>query len=320
MNVNNVFKYTVLVSVFVSSFAFSKDGSPKVFGTINAGVQKIVNESDIDGQAFETALGVKGVHKENGIKLSYKLEAEFTDATNASTGEDDLHVKNAIIAIPTSYGTFVMAARGESGAQRDMYGAIDIFENNEANSSTGLWAQGYESSSVMAYSSPKWNNIKLVVATLTLNQTGTSSNYNNNTVDSFSTRAVYKKDGVMFGISNSRVSKDQVSSGVTYNRSSITASYDFDNTHLGFTREMNKDHPSGSDFDTTGVVIDMSFDDAWSAGIGYTSKDSDNDASDNSVKMLIVRNQLMKNAFAFAEVANYDESNDNYSFGINLSF
>lgn len=316
-------KLAMLVAVpalSLSTATFAADGAPKVFGNLNVGVTKVDSTTDIDGQAFEAALGVKGAFNLDEYKLIYKLEAEFTDAVNNANGESELEIKNAKVIMPSKYGTFVVAARGESVQQLDMYKVIDIFEVNEANTST-LWGQPDEASSVFAYKSPTFGNTYVSTAVLTLNSSGTPDiNNNDNDVDAFVMRAIYSDKQLYLGVGNVAISSDQTGASETYHRSTFTAGYKFAKADIGLTWEHQGDHPSGSDSDVIGIATDIQLANDWSLGLGYTDRDSENDAKDDSATMVIVRKHLHKNLYAWAEAANYENSDNNYSVGINVRF
>ncbi|WP_372738308.1 porin [Neptunomonas sp.] len=300
------------------------DGGPVLFGNLNAGIQKVQGETDLDGQAFEASIGVKGAYKKDDFLMLYKLEAEFTEAVNNEEGKSDLEIKNASIVFPTKYGVFVIEPRGESAHQRDLYGAVDIFENNEADNST-LWGQPDEGSSVFAYVTPAFNNIVVKAAVLTLNSEGTpNSNYNQNDVDVFDIRVLYENEGLRIGLGNSAASAKQTGANDTFNTTAFTLGYELGNTHLGLTWEHQGDHPApfDSDTDVIGVVADVKLNDGWSVGMGYTDKDSEHDAWDDSATTVIVRKQILENVYAYAEGADYKENtvSDNFSIGINVSF
>ena len=302
------------------TFADSSPTAPTVFGNLNVGVTKVQDTTDIDGQAFEASLGVSGSFKKDNFVVIYRLEADFADATNNDAGEDKVHIKNALAVLPTKYGVFVVAPRVESGQQKELYKPVDIFEINEADSSSGLWAQPAEATSVFAYVTPKFNNTKVVLAALTLNSApGGDINYNDEDVDVRVIRVIHSNDNLYLGAGIVDVSDKQLPTPDRYLRTALTAGYSFDAVKLGLTWEDNKDHPAGN-FTVTGATADFKFNDTWSFGAGHTKKDADDNTKDNSATMLIVRNQVADSVYVYAEAADYDNSSDNYSLGINISF
>lgn len=316
---------TGLVSsaVMASSLCYAADAqisTPNIFGNLNIGVTKIENESDLDGQAFEASMGVKGKFSKDDFTLLYKLETEFTQAVNNDSGQDELEIKNALAVMPTHYGTFVVAARTESGQHRELYKPVDIFQVNEADSSSGLWLQPDEASSVFAYVTPRFNHTHLVGAILTLNSApGGDVNHNDEDVDGWATRIIHANDNLYLAAGVVRISEQQIPTYQPYYRTAVSAGYGFDALELGITWEGNKDHPAG-DSDVVGVVADYAFNDSWSAGIGHTTREADNATLDNAATLLIVRNQIMDNVMLYAEVADYDNTSNNYSVGLNVDF
>lgn len=307
-------------ALLMSGSVLAEASQPTIFGNLNAGVTKVQNETDVDGQAFEASLGVKGQFEKEGFTLLYKLEAEFADAVNNDAGQNDLEIKNALAVLPTQYGAFVVAPRTESGQQKELYGKVDIFEVNAADNSSGLWAQPAAATSVFAWVSPKVNNTHVVGAVLTLNSApGGDVNNNDQDVDAWAARIIHSNEDFYLGAGVVGVAEKQLPTDQDYYRFAASAGYTFNNVDLGLTWESNKDHPAG-DFDVIGAVADVQLNDTWSVGLGHTKKDADNNSNDNSATLLIVRNQIMDNILAYAEVASFDKSNDNYSVGLSIDF
>ncbi len=297
--------------------ATAANGEPNFFGTLNFGIQKIENQSDIDGEAFEASVGVSGSYKVDDFTLIYKLEAELAQAVNMDNGQNDIEIENALVVLPTQVGAFIVAPRVESGHQNDMYKMVDIFEVNAASNVT-LWGQPEAATSVFAYKTPTFANTYIVAAALTLNQAGTANNYNKNVVDALALRAIYQADSLYLGLGNVTVSDDQTGASKDYNRASFTAGYQTEQMQLGVMFESQMDHPSGSDTDVMGVAADFSFGNGLSAGVGYTDRNSDNNAWDDNMLAFIARKDIGENIQAWVEIAQYDEGNDNYSAGIKV--
>lgn len=317
---NKIIISTIVISALTSSAQIlAKDGSPTFFGNLNAGLTQIENETDLDGQAFEASVGVKGKFSKEDFSLIYKFEAEFTEATNKADGQSEIEIKNALALLPTSYGKFLIAPRAESGTKREMYKMVDIFEVNETDKSSGLWWQGDEASAVFAYVSPKYNNTHVVASILTLNSPGVDVNNNDENVDAWTFRIVHSGEKLYFGTGLVAVSDKQLPTDKSYYRKSLTAGYKFDNVQLGATWEINDDHPTG-DSDVIGVAADIKLNEKWSMGVGYTERDAETDSFDDSATLLIVRKNIMSGVYAYAEAADYDVGNDNYSIGVNIKF
>ena len=96
-----VFAITLTTLPMVSSHAaeFSK---PEIYGFISAGALKIDNQ-DLEAEAFEIELGLKGKAQVQDLNLLYQLEVDLASAANRADsgdpgkdGEDDIHVKEAV--------------------------------------------------------------------------------------------------------------------------------------------------------------------------------------------------------------------------------
>lgn len=310
-----------LLSVPALSFSMNSladNHSPDFFGTLNFGVQKVEHQTDIDGQAFEAVVGVKGVYKVDDFTLVYKLEAELAPAVNMDNGQNEIEIKNALVVIPSQVGAFIIAPRVQSGHQDDMYRMIDIFEVNSASNVT-LWGQPEAATSVFAYKTPSFANTYFVAAALTLNQGGTDTNHNDNFADAMAFRAIHKTDDLYLGAGYVNVSDDQTGASKDYNRASLTAGYTMDQVQLGMTFESQMDHPSGSDTNILGVAADFNLGDGLSAGIGYTDRNCEDDGRDDAMLAVIARKDIGENIQAWVELASYDEANNNYSAGIKVS-
>ena len=301
-----------------TSLVAAANTTPDFFGTLNFGVQKIESTSDIDGEAFEASVGVKGNYSVDDFTLIYQLEADLANATNMDDGQGDIEIKNALVVLPSQVGAFIIAPRVESGHQNDMYEMVDIFEINAASDVT-LWGQPEAATSVFAYKTPTYQDTYFVAAALTLNQSGTSTNHNQNNLDALALRLLHKGENLYLGMANVFVAKEQFSGSKDYNRPSFTAGYKTAELQLGATLEQQMDHPSGSDASVMGVAADMSMGNGLSAGVGYTERDSENNTLDDNMLAFITRKDLAENIQAWAEVALYDEGNDNYSAGIKVN-
>lgn len=290
------------------------------FGVLN------VEEKDFDPEAFKTEIGVSGIVTSDGLKIIYNVKADLSDAINSrdtggTDGEADIHVKEANMIFPTSYGNFVLSPRSTSGQYRDLYANVNYFEYNAAHSGMSspsgntLFGQASEGSDVVAWSSPKFYGIKFVAAMLSVKED------NENDFDVKSFRAIYNQGGFNFGVGHVIASKTLTSASEDYKRSAITAGYKFEKLDLGTTYEINTDtFGSSGDYNTLGVAARYYINNSYSVAAALYQKDSDIDNNDDEGTVFQVKKQLGKNLSFWAEAANYDIAADNVALGINLSY
>lgn len=284
-----------------------------------------VEDKDFDPEAFELEFGVKGLVKADGFKMLYEFVADVSDAvnsddTNGTEGEDDIHVKEAKLIFPTSYGAFVLAPRITSGIYSDMYRNINLFEYNETHNggtqATGspLFGQSAEGQDVLAYKTPVWNNLYAVVSTLSLDED------NGEDFDVKTARLIYDDKTFLFGISRVLVEEKVASKDDDYVRSAVTAGVTLDAVHLGATYEINEDTFNGNDYDSYGVAASYTFDKGLSTSIAYFDKDADIDSADDNGVVFQVKKQVHPNIALWAETGQFDVQADNIAVGVNLKF
>jgi hypothetical protein len=323
-------------SVTSAPFCLAQQG-PEFYGLIDGGVQKIANQTDIDGTAFQVVVGVRGVYQEDGLTLVYKLESELQDVINDDDGKGEIKITNALMVLPTQYGTFIVAPRAVSGEILNIYRVVDFFENSQIDTSSGMWGQPREASSAFVYETPKMGDVTAAVTVLTLAQVDptlatNATNYNDKTADVVAAQMAYRGDTLSLALGVVGVSADQLPDWIedTYYRNSISVGYETDGLRLGLLHEMNKGHPLG-DFSTTAVALDYQFGDYWSASMGITSKvggDAPDGAPaaattgqiDETLTLLTVRKKLASKAYAYAEVEHYDVAENEYSLGLKVDF
>jgi len=285
-----------------------------------------VEDKDFDPEAFEAEVGVNGVVKAKEFTMVYNLKADLSDAinsrdTNGTEGEADIHIKEANVVFPTEYGAFVFAPRITSGQNRELYSNVDLFEYNEAHSggaaTTGntLFGQPSEGDDVIAWSSPKFMGVKLVLATISLNEN------NGDDIDAKAYRIIYNAGNLNLGAGQVIVSKGMAGASKNYIRSALTAGYKFDKLDLGATYEMNADtFGTAGDYNTLGVTARYYLNSGYSVAAGFYNKDSDVDANDNDGTVVQIKKQVGKNIAFWAEAANYDITADNVALGVNISY
>ncbi|WP_268238079.1 porin [Marinobacterium nitratireducens] len=297
---------------------------PKVFGMISVGA--VDDEKDFEAEAYELEFGIKGVYELEGFKAAYQLLVDVSDAANAdedTDGEDEIHVRQASVAFPTRYGSFVIAPRSVSGQFRNIYGGLRKFEYNEPHANTPaaggkIFEQPDEGQNVLAYVSPNWNGFQVVGASLQINED------NGEDHDVISVRALYWGDNWNVGIGRVSVDQEVGPPGAdhNYNRDSIGFAYNLDKLELGGVYELNSDRFGGDDSKVLGVAAKYHFSQGWSSSLGYFDKDYDDDdtGTDDSLLVLNLKKQLEKNVSLWAEIGEYDEAEDNIAVGVNIAF
>ncbi|MBR9830341.1 MAG: porin [Oceanospirillales bacterium] len=284
-----------------------------------------VEDKDFDPETFELEFGVNGLIKADAFKMRYQFVADVADAVNSrdtggKEGEGDIHVKEAKLIFPTNYGVFVLAPRSNSGVQRDMYSNINLFEYNETHNGrttpTGnpIFNQADEGQDVLAYVTPKWNNMRMVFSTLSLSED------NSEDLDVKTARLIYDNKALNLGISRVLTEKTVVGADEDYVRTALTAGYNFGQLHMGATYEINEDTFNSNDFDSFGIAARYQFQEGLSAALGYYDKDADNDAADNNGVVFQVKKQIHPSVSLWAETGQYDNGADNIALGVNLKF
>lgn len=309
----------VALSTALLSGAALADGhaknAPVVFGEIDAGVIK-QGGNDLDTEAFDASIGVKGTFVNGSFIAAYQIDAEFAAAADSGSGNNDIHVQNALVYLPTSLGGFLIAPRVESGQQNDIYKPVDVFQQNAADAST-LWSQPDEASSVLAYVSPTFGNTKIVLANLTVD----GAEANDEDSDALALRVVHSSGSLYLAGGIVEVSDKLV--GEDYTRLAFGAGFTAGPVSIGLTIEDNDWETDASDNRVAALVVDAKLGGGWSTAVGLTDRDSETDSQDEEALLVIVRKQLADNIFAYAEAGEYEDDvtvDDNYSVGLNITF
>lgn len=320
-------KMTLLTtSLLVSSGAMAQTSQmPRFYGEMGLGALKVEGR-DLDAWAFDLTAGFKGLFQGNGLKVAYTFQADFTGPVNdidplvyTRGGDDDtIYIRDAKMALPTQYGTFVIAPRSSSGQYADIYGAITDFEYNELHSRTGvnrMFTQGDITNNLLAYASPTFAGWKLILGSFTFKKD------NDRDIDAVSYRALYAKGGFKFAFGQVFISDDQSATGEDEERNAATISYSWDSLSLMVAVEQN-DVPDGTvnDFITYAVGGRYQISDNWSTALTYADKDHEVEDLDNKAVIGQVRRHFGSQAYVFLETGQYDESPSNYSVGVNLKF
>ncbi|MFC6674259.1 porin [Marinobacterium aestuariivivens] len=323
----NIEKHLLVMSaaaLLTLPLAGTANATPKVFGLLSAGA--VEDEKDFESEAFEVELGVKGAYELEGAKAVYELLVDVSDAVNAeedTDGEDEIHVRQASVAFPTRYGSFIIAPRAVSGQFRNIYGGLRKFEYNEPHADTPasggkIFEQPDEGQNVLAYVSPNWSGLQLIGASLQVDED------NGEDHDVVAVRAVYWGDNWNIGIG--RVNVDQAAgppfATEDYNRDSIGFAYNIANVELGGVYEKNRDRFLGDDSDVLGLAARVKFGQGWSTSLGYFDKDYDDDSTgtDDNLIVLNLKKQFHEKVELWAEAGQYEEADDNLALGVNVSF
>lgn len=305
---------------------------PKVSGQIGARVLKL-GDQDLSVQAYDVRLGVSGQGKFGNVVAIYQLEAELTSASNNGSatpdGGEEIDIRSARILFPTKRGIFVIAPTTASGQQIDLYGAVDIFETNEAHSTngvSGIFGQPETSSHVLAYVTPTAKGVRAVLAYLTGPETnGVDGDY-------LAWRATWRgsknpalKDskvgGLMFGVGQVFIDKAALPDGYgAWSRTTFTTAYDFSGFHFGMTYEL---YDRGNIADQTNYGVVLSYKkNGWTGSIGQFERDVDGGTDgDNSGTVLGITKAANEQLSFFAEVGAFDaDDEENVSLGVKLKF
>lgn len=324
----------VAMAVSGTAFADNHGGepkeqpAPKLYGTLAVGQEALSGDKDDGFRVTQATVGVKGSLGYDQFKAIYQVEVELADLANPDNASDsnEARVRTARVIIPTEKaGTFVLG-RTASGVRGDLYGHLDIFDNTEVyNSASGNYTQSNNltgqvlyAPGVAAWKTPSYNGVYAVPAVLSINDS------NGESVDAYTVRVVYKKDGLKLGGSIVTIDDSLLPGDKKYDRTALAASYKADRWQLGGTLEDNKDHPSG-DFQVGAVAGIYKVTPKTDLKLGYFKKDHDNDALDNAA---VIANASYtfgsgkgKSARLYVEHEAHDiEENDKTTAGVVLSF
>lgn len=304
---------------------------PETYGFISAGALKVDNQ-DFEAEAFEIELGLKGKVRAQDLNLLYQVEVDLAQAANRADsgdagkdGEDDIHVKEAVMRLPTKYGTFVLAARGTSGQWAQLYSPINHYEYNEPHAALhedGIFVQPDRTSGTFAWASPVVANTRMVIAAITLKED------NDEDADAASIRVVYNNGKLHLGAGTTLIQAEQLPSFTQQDLllTTISAGYDFGKVQLGAVWEHSDNQPyplapqGAADSDSFGVSANVNIGQGYGMALGYKEKNHDYGAADESVYMLKFEKQLDDQVKVWVETGQYDQGDSNYALGVNLRF
>jgi len=319
---NNVKKLALAIAVAASPHLVQAAEMPKpeLFGFISAGALK-TDDQDFEAEAFEIELGLKGKLTANDLNFIYQVEVDLAKAANsadAGKDEDQIHIKEASIKIPTRYGGFLIAARGMAGYH------YEYNEPHAAYDPDGIFNQPDRSSGTFAYATPQFFNgtTHVVVSAITLKQD------NDEDVDATTARIVFDKGPLHLGIGTAQLKAAQLPPFTSEDMriSALSAGYNFGRVQLGAVWEHTDNEPyalsptGAADSDSYGISANVDLGDGYGFAIGYKEKDHDYAARDESVYTLKVERKLDDQVKIWAETGQYDTAASNYALGVNLRF
>lgn len=314
--------FTITLTSLSVSLMADDIHKPEFFGYFSTGA--IVDEGDFESEAYELELGLKGLFKLEGYVAAYTIITDISDAINVSSstdtsGEGDIHVREASVVFPSNYGVLVLAPRGISGQYLDLYGPVQQFEYNEAHSQTSVSAgalleQPDEGQNVIAYASPEKAGFQFIAATLQVAED------NDETFDVIATRILYKQDNWNLGIGRVIVNQAVASASDDYKRDALSISYQGDALAIGAVYEMNNDTFADTDSNVLGLTSTFKLTDTLSTSLGYFNKDYQlASTEDETLFIANVKKTLAKGIEVWAETGQYKNGQDNYALGVNLT-
>lgn len=302
---------------------------PELFGFISAGALK-TDVQDFEAEAFEIELGVKGKITANDLNFIYQVEVDLAKAANSAdegNEEDNIHIKEASIKIPTQYGGFLIAARGMAGYWAELYGPISHYEYNEPHAAydpDGIFNQPDRSSGTFAYATPKFfgGTTHFVASAITLLQD------NDEDADAITARVVFNKDNLRLGVGAVVLKAAQLPAFTDEDMqiTALSASYNFGKVQLGAVWEHTDNEPyplsptGAADSTSFGVSTQVNLGDGYGFAVGYKEKDHDYDVKDESVYTVKVERKLDDQVKIWAETGQYENAASNYALGVNLKF
>ncbi len=347
---------STFVLALISNHANAADSNqehtaPEFYGQIGARVIDQPDVRDSFHEAYDVRVGVKGKKVLQGMPVFYQLETEITNAVNDSRFnddadlEDEIRVTEAKVAFGTPYGILLLAPKAVSGYQKDLYGAIDVFETNEAHANNGvsdIFAQDELINNAIGYITPG-NSLGLRAVLAHLG--GADDNNENNDIltwrltwDGSKTEALKESiaKGIKLGVGQVYIDEALIATQLPFPsseewvRTTFMASYDIGGLHLGATYEHNDNKtdfaPVGDALSESnyGVVASYTFN-GWTASIGQFDHDVDGanvpGNLDNKGTVVGLKKQFEDNLLLFVEHGNFDlDEQDSTSIGVKFSF
>lgn len=307
-------------------------GTPELYGQVAA---RVIDQEHQDRsvEAYDVRLGLRGMGQYANITAVYELEAEFTNAVNDSSDnnndDNELEIRNARLLFPTQLGTFVIAPKTPSSQYLILYSAVDIFETNRAYTNNGvsqIFDQAETSSHVLAWLSPRKYGFQGLLSYLTgSTDSGTDSDYvtwwlewqADEESDLSGLRAaigqVYIDRLAVHALAEDDAVRTTATIGYTNHGLHLGATYE----HSGFKGFANMDR------ETYGIAASYTYN-GYTLGAGYYERSFDDDlmsSQDNKGTVVTLQKRFNEDLMFFIENGNFDlDGQSSLSVGAKLTF
>ncbi|MFI3276046.1 porin [Vibrio sp.] len=328
MKINDVCALILLstLSVYGAAQPFEVP-KPNFYGQIQA--QAAWHDyADYTTDIARAELGVKGNVPTNLIVAHYTLEAEYSESLTDVSQDNDLIVREANIVLMTKEYGGAFIGTGTTGAWKDLYSKVDIFDSNnmERHSDNLLFGGKRYASNQLALITPKFNHFQFKAAI------STPLEYNETDSDILGFRGLYNRNNFSFAINQALTAKEMLN-GATKDssRTLVSASYLWDEWYIGAVAEFDYNAPFGRRnvyaLSTRYTLNDTKF------SLGYQYADWF-DYQDNESLVIANVNHPLNNHFTiYSEAAFYGDSDkakaitpqqkakgNNYNLGLIVSF
>ncbi|MGR5206815.1 porin [Vibrio sp. PNB23_22_7] len=275
--------------------------TPTLYGTIRAQAAWHDNY-DYKSEIYQAEVGVIGMLSAPQMQVRYHLEAEYSESLPELAKDNDLMVREASVTLLTkNYGSMHIGS-GTSGAWKDLYSKVDIFESNnmERHSDNLLFTAKRYGNAQLALATPKFGNFQLKAAVMSPNE------HNGSDVDVLGVRVTYQKDALSLAVNHSIIDKamPQNSTQDSY-RTAAAASYQWGALYLGALAEFDYDTPTG-DRNAYGISSRYQWDQT-SFSFGYQFADWQSERHNESLFLANVTHKLTPNIALYTEAALYDD-------------
>lgn len=160
-------------------------GAPTVYGQINMSIDTVTDAGTTVG-SNNSRIGIKGAEDlGNGLKALYQIEwgVDVAGGTGAAAGTTTLKDRNAYVGLAGGFGAILL---GRHDTPTKVAQPTDTFndgfgDNKPLAGGLGILGAGAEirAANVLAYVSPSFNGIKLIVAGVSPDTLGKSTNLGN---------------------------------------------------------------------------------------------------------------------------------------------